>query len=981
MKQLESIRRATITALVLSQVLLGAAGCREQGSAQGPGGRLGAVGAASGETQRSTLGEIGFRILRRNLELSDPSDNPAGKVAAFDARHGEFVAAVDTVVPPSISGQLSSALDDVARMVDEGTLPALTGSVASILELLANDPQDPRRVTLEALAKLSRTRAPIGKDQALKLAGRLLAYPELDELLRSIAAVIQENDGQDAQGRPNAERDLVGEDLDAIAATLRGLSRPAPTSSQAGAPSALVRALLEPIELRGGLQVGAPAWAVRADANGNPKVRIDPATGRLYAPFVDRNGDGAADVDADGDPVDARGAKVSLAPFGTDGNRDQDGRLVDAQGRLVFDYFDAKRTALGQLMLVLGKLVERDVPLDLLKAVDATATRVTTVDASGRRTVTWSDDNPAIDLAWSALEIFRYRDAPKLLDSLARLIRNDPARAERIMVHLVNVIHILDRTPFRSAPSGSLLDDMVPLLDRVFESNGGGQSGADSVARDILDTFRTEIQRLRRIPRGLAEMMKYSDYAARTPAAPGLKSSLEQLMDMMAEANGCDSWPFGNMAEFYLDAMAGNKRILGLTINVHTINQLLDISILRALLCSRISPQNIRALHAFAQSGALDALIPVVKAFSDRGQTRLLKNMFLTLGSSYPGAMRPNEPLLVEVLESGMVEELFDALNQLATMTVPGTGERVTDVTAQFIAAVVDVNRTVRDRRGNVHRSLLHSVVRPLEALGARIDANGVRAQFDRAIRGTIDVALETTQVVRGTTQNPVVEDALLYHGLVKLASGGLETLSSAMSMDPVVRNQDITRYQQDVVSLMTGRGVPLAVDTLLAVERSPSKARILDAVANIFRPNLQARNDIYGSVVEAAATLLQARGADPAATVDVLRFAGRALDPARGWSKPIVVSLVRLLGGARQTTITQILRNALDKGPNGTSRSPVETLLSILDDVKAASPHASQAVTAQSIADAAAAAARFIRDRETGLESIYANLRARLDQ
>jgi hypothetical protein len=962
---------------LVASLLLPALGCREEGSAHGPsqGGAGGSFASTAGEPG-ATLGSVAFRVLRRNTELGDAADNAAGKVAALDARKGEFITAVDTTIPFDQVNGLSSTLEDVIKLVDDGTLPALTSNVASILDLLGNDPQDPQKLTLSALAKLSTARSAVGKDQALKLAGRLLAYPELEAVLKAIATLVQENDGLDAAGRPTAaERDLLSDLIGTASRLLRDLERPA--SSAPAAPSKLVTTLLEPVEIRGGVQVGAPAWAVRTDANGNPKVRVDAATGRLYAPFVDANRDGTADVNAAGDPVDAGGAKIDITAFGDAGRRDADGRALSGGGQLLYEYFDVKRTTLGQVLMLAGQIWGKDVPLDLLRAVDATSTRVSRTDASGTY-IAYSDDNPALDLAWAGLEIFRYRDAPKLLESMASLIRSDERRAERILVHLAKVIDILDRQQLQGGGNRKLIDDLVPLLDRVFESNGGGQAGADSLAKIVLDTFRTEITRVRRIPHGLAEMMKYSDYPSRTLTQPGMKSCLEQLMDMMAEANQCNVWPFGNMAEFYLDAMAGTKSILGLQISVYTINQLLDIPILRQLLCSQISPGNIRALHAFAQSGALDSLVPIARAFSTRGQTALLKNIFLALGANYEAALRPNEAVVVQVLDSGAVEELFDALNVMTTMRVPVTGEPVTDVVAQFIAALVDDDRPVFDRHGVRKTSLLHLLLDPLSAMGARIDASGVRAQYDRAVTNIITTVLATTIHDNGTPQNAADDyEALLNHGLIKLAAAGLESAADALSFDPTTRAREITDYQANVVKLFSGRDVPVLVDVTLAIERSPARRRLLDAAVNLLTPNLNVRNDIYGSILEVAAGALQARG-DPQALVDVLRFAGRALDPARGWSKPIVLGLVKLVGGAQKPVVIAILKNALDRGPAGNARSPAETLFSILDDVQRQSRSYASAITAQSIADAARKAAEFIRDREKGLEHIYDLVRTR---
>jgi hypothetical protein len=808
----------------------------------------------------------------------------------------------------------------------------------------------------------------------MKLASRLLAYPELDALLKSIATLVQENSGLDpVTGQPNGTRDLLSDLLGVISRRLEGLARPAPGSSSQ--PSAIVTTLLDPIDLRGGLQVGAPAWAVRLDPNGNPAVNVDPQTGAIYPPFVDQGG--VAAVDSAGNPIDASGNKIDIPPFGTQGARDSDNRALAPDGRLLYAYFDSKQTTLGQVLLLTGKLVDRNVPTDLLKAIDACSTRISQTDANGTF-VGYADDNPLIDLGWGGLEIFRYRDAPKLLETMAALIKNDPARAERIMVHLVKVIQILNRTQFQGGQSTKqLLNDLIPLVSKVFNSNGSGQDAADQLAVNLLNTFRDQIQQVRGIPAGLAGMMKYSVYPGTDPSnpagtlvQPGQRSCMQQLLDMMNEANQCDSWPFGNMANFYLDAMAGNKSILGFTISVYTINQLLNIGFLRSLLCSNITPDNINSLQAFAQSGALDSLIPIVKAFSDRGQTDLIKNIFLTLDANYPTAMAPNEAVVVQILESGMVEELFDALNVMTNMTVPSTGEPVTDVTARCIAALVDVNRGVYDRKGVQHMTLLHLLIDPLMAMSDRIDQRGVRSIYDGAIQNTIDIVLATTQVTDPATS--ATYEGLLYQGLVKVTASALDAAAKGMSVDPATRNNQINGYQSDLVSLMTGRDLPVLVDTLLAIDASSASQQIKTSIVNVFTPNLSQRNDIYGSVCEILAAMLLTK-TDPTAMVDLLHFAGKILEPQRGWSKPLILSLMKLVSG--QNVILTLVKNALDRGPNGTAKSPAETLLSIMDDIKGQSSTAGSAITAQSIADSAQSLANFIRNKDNGLESIYTQL------
>ena len=50
-------------------------------------------------------------------------------------------------------------------------------------------------------------------------------------------------------------------------------------------------------------------------------------------------GDGVADVDALGRPIDAGGQPVTLSPFGTEGARDAQGRALGSDGQPIYDYY------------------------------------------------------------------------------------------------------------------------------------------------------------------------------------------------------------------------------------------------------------------------------------------------------------------------------------------------------------------------------------------------------------------------------------------------------------------------------------------------------------------------------------------------------------------------------------------------------------------------------------------------------------------
>lgn len=961
-------RRTTsvLCALAAGLVLVFGPGCREEGGGK-PVRGSGARGAASA-AQHTTLGELAYAILRANLARS--ADNPQGKVAALDARKDDFVAAVDTIVPPDVTAGLGATVQDVRALVLDGTLPRLTEGLAGVLELLANDPADPQQHALRALVTLAGSRPPVDGATARRLLGRLFAYPDLERLLQAIGRIAAAHDGLDAAGRPSAtERDLITDGLAALSAVLRDLERPSGAAAQPSAAAAgLVDTLLRPIQLRGGQQVGAPAWVVRLDRHGNPQVGRD-AAGRLYAPFVDRDGDGAADVDADGVPIDAQGRPIDRPPFGRGPGYDAEGRALADGGQLLYVYVDAKRTPLGQLLAMQGELLAASDPFALVRALDALAPRERRLDPqTGRPYEVYAAGHPLHDLLWAVLELFRYRDAPKVLQSLAALIRHDEAKAERLLVKLAQVVRIVRSMP--AAPGAgqggpSLLDDLVPLLDRAFEQGRGGQSAA----RLLLDAFSREQRRLRNLPLGFARMLRYHDYDRRLPAGPGQPSIMERLLDMMAEADQCDVWPFGNLAEFYLDAMAGNKRILWFTISAETINLLMDISVLRSLLCSQISEHNVRALGGFARSGALDAMKPIAKAFSDAGQTATLKRILLALQPNYAVRMRPHEPALAQVLESGLLEVLFEILDDMNTVRVPGTGEPVAGAVADFLAALVDDDRGVRDRRGLPVTSLVHLVLEPLERMGERVRAAGLSAELQAATNALLDVALATVSDGRGG-------ELMRHHGLVPLAAALLARAADALSVLPWSRNADITRWQQRLAELFGGRELPVLIDVLLAVDASPDKPVVRSALVNLLTPNLAVRHDVYGALLEVTGALIQTR-TDPTALVDLLRFAGRALDPARGWSPDIVRGLLRLLDGQNGSVLVGIVRRALDQGPNGDLRAPLDVILEIFEQIEAQGTAPVQPLTVDSLRAQLLELVELLRDPEHGLAHIWNSMRA----
>ncbi len=959
--------------LVLSQLTF-AAGCNRGGTASSV--RSSQASTAAGSTAGVDMGEILYGVIHHQVAAEGDSI----KLAALEARKADLVAAINQILPGSqTSANVQALLPGLIGLFDDGSVEAAAGDVDAIVVDLMSD-----SVALDGLAKLlagnGGARAASFESRATNmLISRLLAYPELEDLVRGAMQLVEQNDGVDEQGDPNGERNLLRELQGTLSRALLGF-QPSPTaaSSVGSSLDALADALLEEQPMRAFNALGAPAWGVRLDVHGNPAVAADPATGQLPAPFVDGDGDGAADVDADGRPVDAAGAPIEIAPFGSDGARDADQRALAPGGALLYQYFDVKRTILSELVLLTGEVLQKDVPAKAVDVLDALVDRVHhsngTADPSDDYE-TLTPDSPIIDLAHAQFEVVKRSPIHDLLRGLAAVVKNDKAKfgamVDDLMVAMKRASQAAHGTPAAGA-NQAMLNDLLPLLEDAMRPRGR----TISAVRSLLQAFNTKQKQLRNLPIGFARMMKYHDYRNRILADATHKSAMQRILEMMERANKCNAVGMGNMAEFYLKAMAGDQKVLGITVHIGTIHFLLQIGFLRNLLCSGIRAEDVNALKDFNDSGALDAMKPICEVFSDRGEIPLLKDIMLGLGAHYEQAMRPTEPLVVSILESGAVEKLFEVIDDMTQVRVPGSNEVVADVLADTLQALVDSSTPVYDRHNRPHSSLAHMLLEPIDALSQRARQRQVEAQLDEVMGDLADVLLQTYTDANG-------RERWKWQGMGRGMGGILEFLADAIPQDQVDRQRWAAQHQIDIERLLSGRDAVVVIDLLQTIARSPQKDVINRGLANLFTPQPSAQFDVFGAVLVVVAEMLakkpSAAGVDEQALADVLHFFGRQLDPSLGRVDGIVRLLRGLVAADDNLFLLHVLRNAFDMGPSGTETAPFEVIQSVLSDVSAAGAGgASGPMTAAELRDLLQKVHDFINDAQDGLAAIVNRVKSR---
>lgn len=964
--------------LALSQVFC-VLGCRQTTGS----GRGGSNSTAAGATAGLNLGELAYTLLHHQYEAGGET----AKASALQSRKDDFVGSINRILPPQTGQNLFPTLLGFLPLVDDGTIEGAAADMDAMLVDMLGD-----QATLDAMARLmagTGNSGPVTDSRSTTLLiSRLLAYPELETLSRAILELVRQRDGVDDQGNPAPnEKDLFTPLQGLISRQLLGY-QPAPGSGQqlASTLQKLSDGLLASEPLGAFPDLGAPAWAVRLDKHGNPAVQADAGTGKLPVPFVDLDSDGAADVGADGRPVDAAGTAIDLPPFGNDGTRDNDGRALVSGGALYYQYFDLKRTMLSELLLLIGELLKKDIPGPAVKVMCAMTDRVHmdngTPDPSDDYEVL-APDSPVFDLVHANFELVKSTPLPEVLKGLAAVIKADPAKfsnlVDTLLVSLKKATAAASSAPPVAGANQALLNDLLPLLEDLVQPRNGV-----STVRALLQAFNSEQRRLRTLPASFALMMKWNDYGRRIPTGPNAPSVMQRVLGMMERANGCNvigASGSGNMAEFYLDAMAGNARILGINISIGTINQLVDVSIIRNLLCSAIRAEDVRALKDFNDTGALEAMKPIAKVFSDRGQTRLLKDIMLGLGRHYDAAMRPTEPTVVAILESGSVEKLFEVIDAMTQVRVPGSTDVVADKIADTVQAIFQA-RPVFDRRGQQYASLFRLMLAPMDGLSQRAQAKGVQAELDAILSALGDVLLATYVDTRGTADPADDVERWKWGALKTHLAGTLEIVADAIPAAGAARNQWASDQLTTMQNLLTNRDTVFVLDVLGEIGASPQKQAINAGIANLFTPSPNAATDAFGGILILLAELLHKKSAAPSVDEQalgvVLHFVGAQMDPALGRMRGIGRLVMKLIAADDGLFLLHVLRNAFDMGPNGTDKAAVLVLQEVMAEVNAAGGAGSGPMTASSLQTTLQGVHDFMNDQVNGLPSFMQRIKNR---
>lgn len=409
----------------------------------------------------------GAKYLPPDAQRSDP------KVYTLVQSRAELVRAINLIFPDNELSAIQDYLVKILPLTDNDRFPELVDRAVTLLK----DQLEPNDKLHWSLARLDHRVGYRPRSVALGVIRELLQYEPLHKDLNTLVGFI----GEGGKGH-KALLDLV-EALGFELRTAEALSGPQ-GDPQRTLAQALALLFSQDRRLAGG---GKPMWLVRRDWRGVARVRRDPKTGALPAPFSDQDGDGLADIDALGRYVTSRASAAVPEPFhygdkasDAAAARDGQGRALTGDAQLVFDYIDLDTTLLAGLARDALEILDYDKDVAVQLALGASlllGERKPLTKRAGGESLSYSgydtNTSAAVDLAHAALQTLRDPNIDATLEAATLLLEKHEGKMARLVDAAMAARDLADKYPGAEIVDGSnLWDDLIPVLQRVVRTPG-----------------------------------------------------------------------------------------------------------------------------------------------------------------------------------------------------------------------------------------------------------------------------------------------------------------------------------------------------------------------------------------------------------------------------------------------------------------------------------------------------------------------------
>lgn len=956
--------------------------------------------------RQATLSELVFNIIHSNLARSEACGEPYAQ--RFAANKAPFIDALDHTLTHELSDPLPEIVGSVlVPAVDNGNLPRLTQATGETAAMLLDPVAEPNLETIHAAVSLSNTRSVIEVDHALTLLDRSLEDPAFIERVHSLAGLAQTHDGVDF---------TLDAGIELVSNALEGLDE-SPLACEGLTLGDMNDTLLRVEGFVPDTQLGAPALAVRADVNGNPRVRLA-EDGLLYAPFMDRDVDGVADVDAQGRPVDAGGQPVTLPPFGTEGARDAQGRALGPDGKPIYDYYDVKQTALSHILQLTRDGFDESVHIEGLKLLEVVlGDPVVCDDGTGTCRQYPGADHPVADVVWLLIEVARFDRALAFLDTFAVVVRDNPQLAEDLFVAIGAVLVAFDDAfDLSDLALLELVEEVLPFADDLLRRDN--RSGV-STPRALMEVIHELGQTSRDFPEKLGTMVDYVELEKPRACAEGdpdltrstpvdyerpryyseggrqvdNRSGLEQVIELLEVAD-CGRVPLlagggKSVAYVVLDLIADMSPgdVCGLIdIVTSALPDLLTNIGLRLIGCrdnAEAVADALDSLDALTRSGSLDFLIPLARVFKERDQLDLLIDILSYVAEDLRRAdqggqsvMRRALPALSALLANDTPETLFDLLDLFVLVPASDGDGSMADVMIDSLARMVARGPTPTRTGLAQDSSLALELLTAIREMVARLEARQAVGSLDKVL-DHLSAYLTETQMEQGRRR-------LTNPNLIPLADIVLQLAQDAADLPRPNYDCYMDGFQRESEALLTGRDFATTLRLTGTLTRTTDGFVVEAWMRAFLAPSLSdPEADLYGPMLQNIAALLSTPF-DADDLTHLLQFLGRALQENRDQGRELVAIFDELLRSDEQGTLLKMGRNLIEPRAPGEDPAAV-TLLEIFGDVMVVRPQQMCAigddpVDVDTLTQAVEAVVSFIGDDEDGLGAIYDLIGRRTD-
>lgn len=968
-----------------------------------------------------TIGELVYAIAQSNA--ADAAMCAESYVQTLTDQRDTLVDAVDATITAEEERDLPLLLaESILPGVDNGDLSNFAHTLADVLALSIDDDFDPDRDALEGLASILSDQTVLQDAHVLALVQSVLKDPELTDAIHSIAGLAEEPDENDVA--INTAMQLVSSVLDTAVA---------PGQCEGLADRDVEQTLLRTRGFADDPRFGAPAWVARVDRMGNPKVRIDAKTDTVYPPFTDSDGDGFADTDAQGRLVDPKGNPIDMPPFGKGDAYDDYKRRLAGDGNFLYDYYDAKRTALSQILRLGREALSAGVHRDLATAGDAILGEATPCNDGANCFAYSAENNPLHILLYAMLETAKYDKPVEFVETWNVLLRDNPALADRLLVAIGRIVGALENSDvdFTDPRLFDLMESLIPLVARVFETDAGA---AESTPRLLMQVIHELGQTSRDFPDELRLTIDHrtlikADECGAGPVDPGSprvdfdrpryyttpsgeiidnRSSLERSMELLVNAD-CGSVPFTggkSVTHTLLDLMSDMSpdNVCGLIdglLGVMRFTGGLGSAVLDGTLWTigcrdgdyRVSKE-LQALDDLARSGGLDFYLPLARVFKQQGQMETLIDIIRIVvddlrldddgNPNTASVVRPLLPVVSEVIRAGAVDAFFDLDDLLVTVPAIGGEGSLADVIIDSGVRLMDESGPVMTASGaKPNWSIARELVLGVRLLIERADDARAEDALGRLVSHVAGYITRTETTDVGT---PDPSDDLLQledRSIVPLLSIVLETASEAARLP---RDQYLCylnqwqRSSQDLVESPNTAAFVRLADLFARYSSAPQLEAFLERVLHP-RPGAE-RLSPYGPLVQIASEFIQAP-ANSTPIDGLLRLASEALDPTAVDGAHLVRAFDTILQADSEGTMIRVLQNLVAHDDDART-APIYQLATVVDDVSRidsaqmclAEP--SEAVSAEDLEELVHTVVDYVRDETYGLEAVFELFRKR---